>query len=500
MKTIKQNLPKILLSISGILYPVYIFFALAENALAANVLVPVICVFFFFEIIFILRDYSELHFYFAIYLFSEALWLISNIAWAFDSNILQADGSRDPFFIVPSIIALIMQAMAVLYLIINKYTKWNRYSFISKYFLVLSFSILFTNKLSSARYLISQNNMFYFIALVCMVFIFAGVFTIAISIHGAVRYPSFIMYILGYLFIIFGNYLYMVPSSSIIYMYNELLPDIIVIGGNFLLILSFYLEKKYPWLSFQIDDKDVQFNKKLYINISFIIMLIFTLLYIFELIEAPTALVAEVICLCFIFLVSEQHSRMLAEQLYIQKKAENDHLERLVERRTNALRIANEQLREAVTVDALTGLYNRCEYMSRIRERVENNDTTPLSVICANVRNFKKYNMDYGYETGDLILSVIGKRLIKLQDDNFLVFRIDGNEFLILTWGDYEKAEIEELLRYIRHIIEEPIIDGKHIYKVDTTFSYVMYPEEADSQEALLAIAENSLIKAKNEL
>ena len=191
---------------------------------------------------------------------------------------------------------------------------------------------------------------------------------------------------------------------------------------------------------------------------------------------------------------------MLAEQLYIQKKAENDHLERLVERRTNALRIANEQLREAVTVDALTGLYNRCEYMSRIRERVENNDTTPLSVICANVRNFKKYNMDYGYETGDLILSVIGKRLIKLQDDNFLVFRIDGNEFLILTWGDYEKAEIEELLRYIRHIIEEPIIDGKHIYKVDTTFSYVMYPEEADSQEALLAIAENSLIKAKNEL
>ena len=71
---------------------------------------------------------------------------------------------------------------------------------------------------------------------------------------------------------------------------------------------------------------------------------------------------------------------------------------------------------------------------------------------------------------------------------------------MILTWGDYEKGEIEELLRYIRHIIEEPIIDGKHIYKVDTTFSYVMYPEEADSQEALLAIAENSLIKAKNEL
>ncbi|MBQ4225289.1 MAG: hypothetical protein II664_03130, partial [Oscillospiraceae bacterium] len=82
-------------------------------------------------------------------------------------------------------------------------------------------------------------------------------------------------------------------------------------------------------------------------------------------------MVASLIGLIFIFLVSEQHSRMLTEQLYIQKKAENDHLEKLVERRTNALRIANQQLAEAVITDALTGLYNRCEYMNQIHKRID---------------------------------------------------------------------------------------------------------------------------------
>ena len=97
-----------------------------------------------------------------------------------------------------------------------------------------------------------------------------------------------------------------------------------------------------------------------------------------------------------------------------------------------------------------------------------------------------------------MILGEIGKRLLTMDGDRFKSFRIDGNEFLIMTWGEYEKAEIEELLRYIRHLIEEPIIDGKQIYKLDVTFSYAMYPQDTDKLDQLLGFAETSLLKAKN--
>jgi diguanylate cyclase (GGDEF)-like protein len=136
--------------------------------------------------------------------------------------------------------------------------------------------------------------------------------------------------------------------------------------------------------------------------------------------------------------------------------------------------------------------------MNQIHKRIDENNTTPVSILCANIHNFKHYNVEYGYATGDVILGEIGKRLLTMDENRFKSFRIDGNEFLIMTWGEYEKAEIEELLRYIRHMIEEPIIDGKQIYKLDVTFSYAMYPQDTDKLDQLLGFAETSLLKAKN--
>jgi len=500
MKTNTDKIQKILFSITGIIYLFFCHQTLRENYLTADFVLVVLCVLFLIETIIILNGYVNLRFYYAIYTFSEVLLLLSSLFWAVDTHIRHVDAGSDPFYTLPTFLVIVMQALAIGYLIIKKYTKWNRYSFVSKYFLVLSFSILFTNKLSTAKHSPADGNLFPFIVLVCIIFSLAGIFTIAISVMEVIKYPSFIMYIIGYIMIFFGNYSYLVSKESILYTNNVTLPDIVIIGGNFLIILSFYYEKKFPWLSYTTDEKNISFNKKLYIIIGILLFVTFTLFYIFDLIDVSTSLVAGIISLCFILLVIDQHARMLTEQLYIQKKAENDHLERLVERRTNALRIANDHLRQTSITDTLTGLFNRCEYMNTITRYLEQNDTTPLSIVCVNIRNFKQYNIEYGYEVGDLILAEIGKRLLKLEDDKFSSYRVDGNEFLILAKGDFEKAEIEELLRYIRHIVEEPIIDGKNIYKLDTTFSYAMYPIDTDTPKGLFTLAENALIKAKNNL
>ncbi len=498
MKTTNLNFPKIIVIISGILYGIFMFLGLAGKDFLSQITLNVLICLFIVAIISMLGRITDLRFYFVIYIFSETIWLLSNLSWTVDTYARKIDPLGDPFFVIPSFLFLVMQTIAIGYLTLAKYTSWNRYSFSSKYFLVLFLSILLTNRLSSVPHNPTSGDAFQFITLVCIMFIFANIFTIAISIHEAVRYPSFILYILGYYAMIFGNYMYLVSGTSVLAVHNHAIPLILITGGNYLLVLSFYFEERYPWLSFTIDEKDIDFNKKLYIFAGAAVMVIFDLLFLFHVVEAKTAMVASLIGLIFIFMVSEQHSRMLTEQLYVQKKAENDHLEKLVERRTNALRITNQQLAEAVITDALTGLYNRCEYMNQIHRRIDENNTSPVSILCANIHNFKHYNVEYGYATGDVILGEIGKRLLTMDGDRFKSFRIDGNEFLIMTWGEYEKAEIEELLRYIRHLIEEPIIDGKQIYKLDVTFSYAMYPQDTDKLDQLLGFAETSLLKAKN--
>ena len=90
----------------------------------------------------------------------------------------------------------------------------------------------------------------------------------------------------------------------------------------------------------------------------------------------------------------------------------------------------SEELRKAVThykdmstIDSLTGLQNR-----RAIENVNEYD----SIIMGDVDLFKRINDNYGHDTGDQVLKLIGELLRKLVRDGDLVLRWGGEEFIIL--------------------------------------------------------------------
>jgi diguanylate cyclase (GGDEF)-like protein len=95
---------------------------------------------------------------------------------------------------------------------------------------------------------------------------------------------------------------------------------------------------------------------------------------------------------------------------------------------------ANAQLQRMATTDELTGLLNRREAMSRIRElwALQARYGSPFSCIMLDIDHFKKFNDSYGHAAGDLVLRETAGVLKKSVRSTDLVCRVGGEEFLVL--------------------------------------------------------------------
>ena len=70
----------------------------------------------------------------------------------------------------------------------------------------------------------------------------------------------------------------------------------------------------------------------------------------------------------------------------------------------------------ALTHDMLTGLYNRKEFVRLSKLELENNPSTDYALIRLNIVDFKKINVSYGYDIGDLVIKKIASYFI---DDHY---------------------------------------------------------------------------------
>ncbi len=106
--------------------------------------------------------------------------------------------------------------------------------------------------------------------------------------------------------------------------------------------------------------------------------------------------------------------------------------------------------REAET-DTLTGLGNRKRFDRRLRELVVNACETgrPLSLLFADIDDFKGFNDTYGHTLGDRVLTLVAGKLREMAGPKVELFRYGGEEFAaIAVDADLLAAvEVAEALR-----------------------------------------------------
>jgi len=106
--------------------------------------------------------------------------------------------------------------------------------------------------------------------------------------------------------------------------------------------------------------------------------------------------------------------------------------------------------------DQLTGLYNRRFYEEELL-RLNDAKNIPIALIMADVNGLKLTNDAFGHKAGDILLKKIANILKRACEDNGIIARIGGDEFIILLQRTNEK-EAEKIVNLIKVAIanEQP--------------------------------------------
>jgi diguanylate cyclase (GGDEF)-like protein len=111
--------------------------------------------------------------------------------------------------------------------------------------------------------------------------------------------------------------------------------------------------------------------------------------------------------------------------------------------------------RDAAVLDPLTGLLNRAALQSRVVELEQQARLTGGSVcfVACDIDGFKQVNDTYGHERGDEVLQATAYELRKSLRSFELIYRLGGEEFLIVLPGSDLEHGVAVAERLRRHLV-----------------------------------------------
>jgi diguanylate cyclase (GGDEF)-like protein len=171
----------------------------------------------------------------------------------------------------------------------------------------------------------------------------------------------------------------------------------------------------------------------------------------------------------------------------------------LSEERLRTISSLHEQLREQALCDPLTGLYNRRyldEFFARELSRAQR-EQLPLAVALIDLDHFKRLNDECGHLVGDDVLKSVAQHLLDNLRSTDAVFRIGGEEFLLILPGLDAAAATSRLesLRAQLALIGQPTRIGA--LPVTLSAGIALWPAHGEGLDGLLQAADVALYTAK---
>lgn len=160
-----------------------------------------------------------------------------------------------------------------------------------------------------------------------------------------------------------------------------------------------------------------------------------------------------------------------------------------------AVRASDESSRGTAIADALTGALNRMALEARVSELMSHSHgEVPVGVIIADLDHFKSVNDELGHDAGDAVLCAAVERM-RAQLDRFTpLYRVGGEEFLVLVPGAGvdDVAELADRLRLA--VSAEPVQDRV----ITMSFGVASGTLHEHPFDELLAEADEALYTAKH--
>lgn len=177
----------------------------------------------------------------------------------------------------------------------------------------------------------------------------------------------------------------------------------------------------------------------------------------------------------------------------------NRSLEQRVAERTHALSEANERLQARSLEDSLTGLSNRRHAMMQLetlwaecRQR-----DTPLAALMIDADNFKAVNDNHGHDAGDTVLIELARTLKHSVRTDDLVFRLGGDEFLVLCPATDREGALTVAEQLGRHVADLRVPVGNETWAGSISIGVASRMPRTRSFEALIKEADDAVYQAK---
>ena len=155
-----------------------------------------------------------------------------------------------------------------------------------------------------------------------------------------------------------------------------------------------------------------------------------------------------------------------------------------------------EELKILSYTDQLTQLHNR-QYMEEQLVELRQIGNFPLSIISADLDGLKEVNDSLGHQAGDELLRRFANILRESHNKYEEIFRIGGDEFIIIATKCNEKAAAKLITKIDQRISKHNSLPSSSL-KISASIGYATSEHFAISLSTMLAQADKAMYKIKN--
>jgi len=152
--------------------------------------------------------------------------------------------------------------------------------------------------------------------------------------------------------------------------------------------------------------------------------------------------------------------------------------------------------------DDLTNVFNYRKLVYDLQKLITSNNQkeqpVPFSLIFMDIDDLKKINSKFGHRAGSQLIRELSHKLLNDINEDYVIYRYGGDEFILLAEGKDPQHVIEEL-ELIQSRLSKKTFTTRQGHQLKLTFSLgvVQYPQHGISLEELIDLADSMMYHAK---
>lgn len=158
-------------------------------------------------------------------------------------------------------------------------------------------------------------------------------------------------------------------------------------------------------------------------------------------------------------------------------------------------------LRQQVSVDALTGLLSRGELLHRLGQCLASSQRRrrgeELALLFLDLNLFKQINDQLGHSAGDMVLRTVAKRILDNLRADDLGGRMGGDEMIVVLPGVRDACMAKALAETLATAIQKPIDWADAPIHISSSIGVTMARDD-DDVDSLVARADMAMYQSKH--